>query len=202
VSSQFGDEIIIDLVFPRDFLGHAVDVGACDGVYLSNTKYLEDRGWSVLCIEPNPKWHDELKKNRSLVLPVACGPGNLEDQEFTSFEMGQVQGPWAACSSLFPDASVVRKHTTLIKSTETFKVPVRSLEWCLEQVGFTKVDFLTIDTEGYDMEVLKGFDVGRWLPKMIIVENWSGDDRFSSYLSPYGYNMKVRTGVNDIFARI
>jgi FkbM family methyltransferase len=134
-----------------------------------------------------------------LVRVVAAGKRDLDDQDFTVVEMTEVQRYWSAVSSLKVDEEQLENHRTLVRNTSTVKVPVRTLDTCIREAGLTKVDFLSVDVEGTDMDVLEGFDVRRWKPKLIIVENWRGDDRFEKYLRPYGYGERARLGVNDVF---
>lgn len=199
MAGQFGEEAIIRKIFPRRYAGTAIEVGAADGLFMSPTKELEDRGWTVLCIEANPMFASALAKNRKLVRLVAAGKENLDDQDFTVVEMTELQRYWSAVSSLKVDDEQLENHRSLVKSTATVKVPVRTLETCIRDAGLTKVDFLSVDVEGTDMDVLLGFDVGRWKPKLIIVENWRDDARFESYLRPFGYGGRTRLGVNDVF---
>jgi FkbM family methyltransferase len=197
------EEIIVERIvhsaFPPGYKGYAVDVGACDGRYLSTTLELENRGWDVLCIEPNPLY--SLKTYRKRTLEVAVGVENLDDQDFTVVTMHAHQGYWAACSALHVNQEVYDAHKRLIQGTEVIKVQVRTLDWCLEQTDFPRLDFLSVDTEGGDMDVLKGFDIAEWYPKVISVENWWNDERFTEYLKPFGYGARTTVGVNDIFIR-
>jgi FkbM family methyltransferase len=199
VPGQFGEEAIINKVFPRRFTGTAIEVGAADGLFMSPTKELEDRGWTVLCIEANPLFADALAKNRKLVRLVAAGKKDLDDQDFTVIEMTEAQRNWSAVSSLKVDEEQLENHKTLVRNTSTVKVPVRTLETCIREAGLTRVDFVSIDVEGTDMDVLSGFDVARWKPKLLIIENWRDDDRFEKYLKPFGYGARTRLGVNDVF---
>ena len=57
--------------FPEGYIGTAIDVGANNGEFESNTILLEDAGWDVLCVEADPRYALPLKLNRrQLPLPV------------------------------------------------------------------------------------------------------------------------------------
>jgi len=202
VPGQFGEELVLDEVFAKDFVGTAIDVGACDGLFLNITYPLEQRGWTVLCIEPNPLYEPHLRKNRKLVQAVACSDYEAEESDFTIVEMTEGQGYWSAVSALRPNEEQMEAHRPLIRATQTVKVPVKRLESCIAEAKLQQVDLLSIDTEGEDLKVLDGFNVAKWLPKCIMIENWKDDSTFETYLRPYGYGAKVRLGVNDIFVRV
>jgi FkbM family methyltransferase len=199
--SQFGEELIIRSAFSKNYKGYAVDVGASDGWLCSNTLALEENGWDVLCIEPNPRF--ECEKNRKRVLNVAVGRENLDDQDFSVVTIpdgdGYTNGNWSACSALHPDQEAMAAHSKLISNVEKIKVNVRTLDWCLEEANFPKLDFVSIDTEGGDMDVLLGWDIKKWLPRMIIIENWNERQPFGAVLSVFNYERIGRLGVNDIF---
>ena len=196
---QFGEGQIIDEVFGLEFKGTAIDVGACQGTYLSTTYHLEHRGWTVLAIEPNPHYWPELDRLRKRPLHMACGNRDEDGVDFTVVEMGPDQAYWSAVSSLEPNPEQLELHKSLIKRVDVVKVPVRRLDTIIEEQQLEQINFLSIDCEGTDMQVLEGFDVGRWLPELIFVENWSEDERFLKYLEPFGYGERIRMGVNDIF---
>lgn len=174
--------------FPAGYEGTAVDVGANDGVFLSLTLPLEEAGWRVLCIEPNPLYRSMLHGCRREVMDVACAAENADEQDFSIVSSGENR--WAAYSALHPCGGDV---------VEVVKVPVRRLDWCLAKTEFTGIDFVQIDAEGGDMDVLRGLDLTVWSPRVIVVENWSRDPRFVDYLTPYHYTFAGREDDNEVF---
>ena len=139
--------------------GYACDVGANDGIFFSNTLHYENLGWLVLCIEPNPLLEQEGRLKRRLWRQVAAGRENGEMQ-FTACG----QPPYASDSGMRPDLG-----------GQKFTVKVRKLDDLLEEAGFPRLDFLTIDCEGWEDEVMAGFTIERWKPKIIVREDWHGN---------------------------
>lgn len=183
--------------FPTDFRGLAVDVGANDGTFLSKTLPLEQAGWRVLCIEPNTHYEAALRGCRKNVMMVACAAENQDDQPFYLVESKANRYASFSALKLAPDAPA---------PAETVRVNVRTLDWCLSEAGlitgcheFDIVDLVTMDAEGGDMDVLRGLSITTWSPRVIIVENWSGDGRFVEYLKPYGYSLAFRDDPNEVF---
>ena len=88
-----------------------------------------------------------------------------------------------------------------IKTTD-IKVSVRTLDFCIENFyNFDKIDFIDIDTEGTELDVLKGFDINRWQPKLIVVENNYNTPDIENYLKTFQYFKDKRVGVNDYYIK-
>ena len=81
------------------------------------------------------------------------------------------------------------------------EVPVRKLDTLLHLHGFPRLDFLAIDVEGEEMNVLRGADLDHWKPRVIITESWDAPLEQQSYLKPFGYLLFHRHQVNNIFLR-
>ena len=124
--------------------GYFIEVGANDPKNLSQTYYLEKKGWEGLLIEPQPELVEELKNARSAkVLPVACGaPEDKGEAEL--FIAGEFSG--------------LKKHQvfTDIHYTGSITIFVTTLDDILEEEGNPAIDLLSIDVEGYELNVLKG----------------------------------------------
>jgi hypothetical protein len=77
------------------------------------------------------------------------------------------------------------------------------LDSILEKQKISQIDFVSIDVEGHEEEVLNGFDLKRYQPRFILIEDNSGrtDLRISKFLSKNGYKLWRRTGCNDWYAR-
>jgi FkbM family methyltransferase len=169
--------------------GYACDVGANNGRSGSNTLLLEEKGWIVLCIEPNPLLETDGRGCRKLWRQVACGAVDEDEREFLS-----VGGhPYASYSGL-----ELRYGGT---STTEISVKVRTLDRLLEEAGFPRLDLLTIDVEGYEDEVLKGFTVERWKPQFIVVEDCDGCSPLMKYAIPEGYEEMPRCHLDRIWRR-
>ena len=68
------------------------------------------------------------------------------------------------------------------------KVPARTLTSLLDEHGITQVDFVNLDVEGYELEVLKGFDLEKWKPKYLMIEVYSKDQaNIERYLEAHHY---------------
>jgi len=203
---QFQEDWQVEELLPHNFEGTAVEVGAYDGMWFSNTYYFERQGWKTLAIEPIPDMEDSLKLCRDNYLMVAVGRENKDQQPFDIWRLKGAN--MSALSSLREKgtrdkkehAAQIRKHQEYgIEKIECL-VDIRTLDWCLETTNWPKVDFVSIDTEGTDMDVLEGFSIDKWQPSIILMENWSEDSRFEEYLEPYGFHLEERIqGQNELY---
>jgi FkbM family methyltransferase len=183
-SSNGVDAIVKDLLPP---IGWACDVGANDGEFYSNSLALEESGWTVLCVEPNPLLMEAGSKRRKLWRSVAAGPDDLEEQQYVAFG----SYPYAPSSALYPN-----RHSPGAEPVLRCMVPVRRLDRILEEAGFHRLDYLTIDAEGYEPEIMQGFTIERWKPKVIVIETINGPGK-----TPAGYRLHSRHEYDDIFTR-
>jgi len=167
--------------------GYAVDVGANDGLILSNSLHFEDKGWYVLCVEPNPELAGVGRKRRKLWRELACGAEDHDAMPFTYYG----GYPYASNSSLGPRHGYMSNHAGI-----TSQVKVRRLDTLLEEAGFPRLDYLTIDVEGWEQEVLAGLSLDRWQPLVIVSE-----DLFGKYPSPPGYDEVGRYEFDRVFQR-
>ena len=142
--------------------GFFVEAGALDGLFMSNTKLLEDLGWTGLLIEPSFEACKRCLKNRkSTVVWNALVSNHYKGEKvygdfFYNGEEGK--GAWS---------SITRNQHALKKK---ISVPTITLSNVLRTFNIKKVDFLSLDVEGYELNVLKGLDFDEFDVKYILVE--------------------------------
>jgi len=168
--------------------GFFVEVGANDPEFLSQTWHLEKKGWTGVLVEPLPDRADQLRKKRpnSRVFEVACGsPDQVGEAEFYVGEADQI--------------SSLRKNVDDPKAQyfKSIRVRVLTLDSILEEVKAERVDFLSIDTEGTELDVLKGFNLQRWRPHLLLIEDKVHSLKKHFYIKSKGYKLVRRTGVNN-----
>jgi len=183
-------EYILELF--GDYKGICIDVGAYHSRWLSNSYLLEKSGWEVYCIEPNPHcW--EFLVEREHVYQYAISQENKDDVDFYIYYSGHGPNGEAGHTGL-------KRHEGLIR--EDIKVNTRTLDWFIENHLYMPwVDFLSVDVEGSEMDVLKSIDLDRWEVKVICVENVNGRPNRDEYLIPKGYTKTKRFMYNDIYER-
>ena len=169
--------------------GYACDVGANDGASTSNSLCFEQMGWYVLCVEPNPNFAEEARKHRKLWRQVAVSDKNGEAL-FTQF------GPHPWGGSGLKDLLNLRASYPRDHEVQTM-VRTRTLDTLLEEAGFPRLDYLTVDCEGCEPEVLAGFTVERWKPRVMVFEN----NKVRSPFSIPGYTHIGTREVDEVYLR-
>jgi hypothetical protein len=84
-----------------------------------------------------------------------------------------------------------------VKPHGAIDVPTRTLDQILIDAGAQNIDFISIDVEGHELEVLDGFDLKRWRPRLILIEDLLLHLRLHRYLMRRGYRWLRRTGINN-----
>jgi len=167
--------------------GYFVDVGANHPTVESQTYHLEQMGWDGLLIEPQPDLAEALRAGRKAkVAAVACSaPGNSG-----RLMPMQLAGIYSSLNRELSNAKAT--------ATSTINVPVTTLDNLLSHVQApSPIDFLSIDVEGHEIEVLQGFDFQRWRPRLLLIEDLVLDRRLHKFLLSSGYHWMRRTSINS-----
>jgi FkbM family methyltransferase len=165
-----------------------VDVGANEPEKGSQTWFLEQQGWRGVLVEPQARFAEKLRqaRPRSVVFQVACGaPGHPEQMTLYIAES-------ATHSSL--GKNLVEAST---KYLDTEMVRVMTLDAVLAEAGNPAIDFISIDVEGTQLDVLRGFSMQRHRPKLLFIEDHLHNLKVHRYLKQQGYKLVKRTGSNN-----
>jgi len=200
-----------DVMLARAFPGAAgfyVDVGANDPDIDNVSRHFYERGWSGINIEPLSANSAELrrKRPRDINLEIAVGE---EEGTITFYEIGK----WHGYSTT--DAALAAQHRQDGLKVVEHKVPVRKLSAILdEHAAGRAIDFLKIDVEGTELSVLRGADLRRHRPKIIVLESKmpvtlnmidrvdevpDRVEEYSDFLAPLGYHFVYHDGLNSFF---
>jgi FkbM family methyltransferase len=193
-------DFYIKQYFPEGYVGRCIEVGAVDGVFLSNTYHFELNGWECLCVEPIPKYFESLEKNRKNAVRYAATNENSDNREFTVFTMANANQ--SSVSGLAVDNRLLVAHEAYRPVQETISVKTRRLDWIIDNhFKGGAIDFISIDTEGNELDVLKSIDLDAYDVKLLIVENNYNDPVIEQYLSEFGWRKDKRVEVNDFYIK-
>lgn len=166
--------------------GFFVEFGATDGVLLSNTCLLEKEfGWQGLCAEPNPKFFAQLQRNRSCTLSDQCIGG------ITGKEVEFIYADAFGGSQEYADDDKHKdKRAAYRAAGQTALLQTISLhDFLLEHEAPRVIDYLSIDTEGSEYEILEAFPFKQWNIRLLTVEHNFTERRkdIRSLLEGHGY---------------
>ncbi|WP_198666172.1 sulfotransferase family 2 domain-containing protein [Tropicimonas sp. IMCC34043] len=156
-------------------MGYFVEFGACDGISLSNTLLLErDYDWNGILAEPNPNWIDRLKQNRKVSIDTDCVfPVSGKTVTFQCV----MDEPELSRVSEFVPNDVHERHGNR-KNMQIVDVQTVSLQDLLLRHGApNKIDFMSVDTEGSEFEILSQFDFDRFDVHLLAVEHAGDEDK-------------------------
>uniref|UniRef100_A0A6C0DRJ1 Methyltransferase FkbM domain-containing protein n=1 Tax=viral metagenome TaxID=1070528 RepID=A0A6C0DRJ1_9ZZZZ len=169
----------IDILFKYKRDGFFIELGANDGLFQSNTAFLEkERGWKGILNEPSIKGYELCKKNRhnSICLHFACVSNDyIGETIFGDFNendaMGSINGERTRSNNL---CSV--QSTTLEKILD------------IHLTNGKEIDLLSLDVEGYELNVLKGVNLDKYRPTYLLIEIYIHDyDNMVNYLHSKKY---------------
>jgi FkbM family methyltransferase len=152
------DQYIINKYLHYKEGGIFIEVGGFDGVFQSNTFVLEKYlNWSGILVEPSYNQYEKCKKNRS------C---NIYNRALVSFDYTEefIKGDFEDSS---PMSSINGER---LGSKHLIQVKVSTLQSILDELNITRVNFFSLDVEGYELSVLKGIDFNKVKFDLILVE--------------------------------
>jgi FkbM family methyltransferase len=180
------EETLKEEFFAQAPPGYFVDVGANDPQTWSQSFHLERLGWTGVLVEPQPDLAAKLRAaRRAKVYAVACSsPANAG--KTMALHLAGIY------SSLDPALSIAT-----VSPQGAVEVPIMTLDAVLADAGAPQpIDFLSVDVEGHEIEVLSGFHLARWRPRLILIEDLVLDLTLHHYLVARGYAWMRRTGWN------
>ncbi|MDE3066832.1 MAG: FkbM family methyltransferase [Verrucomicrobiota bacterium] len=184
--SQFGEDLLLWKYFGGKSEGFFVEVGANHPTLCSQTWFFEQRGWRGMLVEPIARNCELLRQQRPGSRVFQCA---LSAPEQRGRARLNVAAGGDGLSGLVVNDGVVVERVE--------EVEVRTLDEILAEAGNPKLDFVSIDVEGMELQVLRGFDLSRHRPTVLLVEDWLHGLGVQRHLARHGYRVVKRTGVNN-----
>jgi FkbM family methyltransferase len=172
--------------------GIFVDVGAGDPKRFSNTYYFEQMGWYGICVDADPKQVEALRLGRRCIVEHAAVTSAGEEIELLQSDA--------------PDYSTTLDPANDTEMTWTrVRVPATRLETLLERHEIERIDLLSIDTEGTELDVCDSLDWSRHTPSIVIIEyltigRASNEEAIRHYFAALQYHVIHATMFNLLFA--
>lgn len=191
--SQFGqDKHVIENIYKNKKNGYFVEIGAYDGLEMSNTFLLEKLyNWKGICVECNPIYFSKLVQNRPDCYNCEYGVFNNDDK-ILSF----INDDTGGCSGFVETNS----HTHILNKN-IIEVKTKKLTTILEMYNAPNfIDFLSLDTEGSEFDILNAHDFEKYLFGYICVEHnfiEKNRTRIRELLERKGYIFYRENNVDD-----
>lgn len=166
--------------------GFFVDVGAADPEFGSQSWHFEKAGWTGILVEPRPDLARKLRQTRrATVYEAACSSSHNAGRTMPL----NLRGGYSSLNANLVIAG--------LEPQGTIQVPIRTLDDILtEAKAPAPIDFVSIDVEGHETEVLDGFDLDRWQPRLILIEDHILNLGLHRMLQGRGYKWVRRSGLN------
>ncbi len=203
--AEFGtDKYIIENYFLNKNDGIMVEVGAARPDQISTSKAFKEKGWRCINVEPNPYFAEEHRKIGNEIYEVALSNEAKDNVIFDIcrnplFKNEKTEGMcWSAIAGKFQ----YKLPMDWVPYTEKVKVKVITLNQLLESLNITQLDFVSIDVEGWELEVMQGFDTYKYKPKIIVLENLDHVPSYHEYMRAINYRYVKYLQQNEIYELI
>lgn len=198
------DQFVHENFFWETKSGIFVEIGAHNGITYSNTYFFEkEMGWTGICAEPIPEVYTQLAANRNCICIQGCITDHSGPAEFV-----RVFSPLVNCEML---SGIFDKYDPRHIARVQFEIFLYGGKYEIIEVGcyllmdvlkknqITHVNFLSIDTEGGEFDILESIDFDHCKIDVITVEDNYEDLRFLSFLKEKGYQFVTRLDQDLIF---
>lgn len=186
--------------------GFFIEAGANDGFNQSNTYYLEKfRGWQGILIEGIPELYHQCvaERKNSRVFNCALVAADFTEPDITMKYANLMSIVEGALKNEVGDRTHLKKGREAQKRENIVpyevKVPARTLTSILDECQVEAIDLLSLDVEGFELNVLKGLDFTRYQPKYILLEARFKTE-IDEYISDY-YVQVDRLSIHDYLYR-
>jgi FkbM family methyltransferase len=202
IYSQEGEDILIERIIGKKSKGFYIDIGAHHPFRYSNTCYFYKQGWSGINIEPNPDLFKYFLKHRKRDINLNIGL-NIQPQELKYYSFDE------PAMNTFSTETVKVLIASNYKLLRTDSIPTTTLAMALKDQPLPRViDFMNIDTEGFDFYIIQSNDWERINPQFILIESIADnvrqvlDSELTTYLKSKNYEMISKLYNTIIFKKI
>ena len=205
------DVVLARALHPDDRAGFWVDVGAGDPVLDSVTAAFAERGWRGVNVEPLPREHGRLcaarpaDTNLRVALGATAGLGKLFVEPADKRERPGLDTPIdRGASTMVPE--LAERYRADGQEFTPIEVPIWTLAQVVADHVAGPVDFLKVDVEGFEREVLAGADWSRFRPRVVVMEatvpksDEPAHEAWESMLFDVGYRFAMFDGLNRFYA--
>jgi FkbM family methyltransferase len=200
--AQNGEDVRIARAFADRTDGFYIDVGANHPVDLSVTKHFYESGWTGINIEPLPQMFAQIVRDRQRDINLNIGCSNRHG----SLTLYAARGRASGLSTLTAEEVAIHERNGF--GFDRITIPVTTLaDICATHARERTIDFMSIDVEGHEREVLEGADFDRFRPRILLVEATRPNttvpthDRWEHLIVSHRYLFAAFDGLNRYYVR-
>jgi FkbM family methyltransferase len=200
--AQNGEDVVLARAFTPDHQGFYIDIGASDPVVHSVTNHFYERGWHGINVEPASVALRALRAQRWRDVNLGVGVGSVCG-EVTFYELPpQMTG----CSTFSAELAEAYHQDGWEPVSRTIEVTTLAA-LCRQYASGETIDFLKIDVEGHEADVLAGADFDRFRPRILVIEatvpgtSTPAYERWEPGILNAGYRFALFDGLNRFYVR-
>ncbi len=194
--SQAGEDLILDLIFLNKKKGFYIDIGAYHPILSSNTYYFYKKGWRGINIDALSSTIKLFNRKRKNDINIEAGINDEEvEMKFYVFKNSSY--------NTF-NSEIVNDILKVTELVSTKNIITKKLSSILSNYNIAEIDFISIDVEGLELNVLKSLDWRVYRPKVILVEDLSysqgfNDNKVHLFLNSLNYIYFCKTVTNSFY---
>ncbi len=181
--SQNGEDKIVEKIFPVNYVGKYMEIGAYHPSRLSNVYKFYKKGWTGIVVEPNPEVKDLFNKLRP-------------KDKFYNLGISDRKGTINYYQFLIPALNTFSKYEAdkNIKNGHKLEKIIKVKTKIITDLEETNIDFLSVDTEGFDEKILKSWNWKKCRPRAVCVEK--NNKEILGFMQKVGYKLCEETRYN------
>ena len=203
--SQFGEEKVILSFFDKKYKGKFVDIGCFHPTRHNNTYRMYKRGWCGINIDLNPLTIELFNFARAKDININAAVSDTEENKTLYF-----------VDELNTQNTLEANHLSFLKNHHNIKekeiskqiIKTRRLDKILDSYNFNDIDFMNIDVEGHELNILNSIDFLKYKIKFICIEMIDHNDqaklineKLNEILKRNGYILEKKIDFNFIFKK-
>lgn len=201
------DHILNEQFFKGKRGGVFLDIGADDGVSLSNTYFYEKNlDWTGILFEPNTDMYLEavkIRKNPVMNLALSNKDGIVKYTRIRGYAR-TLSGITETYDPNYnnPDGRINSEIRDMGGSREELEIVALKLDTVLDMFRIKDVDLVSLDVEGHELQILENFDFSKYNLKIFTMENNFNEQRHRDFMASKGYKFHSKIAIDDTYVKI
>lgn len=194
------DQFLRSKYFPDyGYKGTLIEVGGATPEFISVSRHFTLNGWRTVIVEPNPTFAKQHRDIGNEIYEYAASETDQDDVDFTIVHItggGVTDHAFSSLKIKESYQSISKGWVNKLNKTQ-IKVKQRRLDTIIKEANIEQIDILSVDTEGWELEVMNGLSLLK--PKVIMLENIFNENSYREYMTNRGYKFETRIGDSDIY---